>query len=267
MLGLFRKRATQPAVEHHVPEGKRVYAIGDIHGRLDLLDSLIERIDADDAERGSAPGGTDWIFLGDLVDRGQDSAGVVERLRTLSAERGNMRFLTGNHEEVMLLALEGKRDSLRLFDRIGGHQTMLSYGISEHELASLDYDALHDRLVAAVPQSHRQFLESFEDLIAVGDYAFVHAGVHPANALDAQRQSDLRWIRSKFLDHPKDFGKMIVHGHTISDDVEWRDNRIGIDTGAFATGRLTALGLEGGDRWIVQTWPEDAGKSAALQVA
>ncbi|MEP9403201.1 metallophosphoesterase family protein [Sphingomonas sp. VNH70] len=240
--------ATPPAA---LPDGQRLYAIGDVHGMRAELDRLLERIEADDAGRGAAA--RTIVFLGDLIDRGPDSAGVVERCRTLAIPGVEARFLMGNHEEVMLAALEGDREALRLFARIGGRETILSYGVSETDYERADFDELHALMVAAVPESHRRFLESTENYVVAGDYAFVHAGIRPNIPLERQRPGDLRWMRNPFLDHPRPHDKMMVHGHTVTEEPEFRSNRIGIDTGAYRSGVLTALGLERCDRWIVQS--------------
>lgn len=231
--------------------GSRIYAIGDIHGCRAELDRLLTMIDADDATRGAAE--TELIFLGDLVDRGPDSAGVVARLIELAHARPRVRFLKGNHEEMFLHALGGAKDALRMFCRVGGKETVLSYGIGRAEYDSLDYPQLAERMAALVPPAHRAFLEGFEDMIVSGDYAFVHAGVRPEVPLDEQKPSDLRWIRESFLDYRGTYPKMIVHGHTITPDVDRRPNRIGVDTGAYASGRLTALGIEDHQTWILTT--------------
>ena len=232
-----------------IPEGQRVYAVGDVHGCLGLLDNLVAQIEGDDRARDNTQ--TQIIFLGDLIDRGPDSAGVVERLIGLAEARGNVRFILGNHEEIFLRVLDGDIESLRPFVRIGGRETILSYGVSERDYERTDYDELLALIQARVPQQHIDFLKSFEDRIEVGDYVFVHAGLRPGVAIETQRRADMRWIRSSFLDSDWDFGKLVVHGHSISDAVVVRANRIGIDTGAFASGRLTALGLEGFDRWYL----------------
>jgi serine/threonine protein phosphatase 1 len=234
-----------------VPAGTRVYAIGDIHGRRDLLDQLLFRIEADAKARGSAD--TQIIFLGDLVDRGPDSAGVVQRALELKQTGRPVRFLMGNHEEVFLKALSGSLEALRFFVKIGGRATILSYGLEEAAYNRLHFEELLPELIARVPAEHVAFLKDFEDRIAIGDYLFVHAGIRPRVPLEEQVGGDLRWIRSEFLDFRGDHGAVVVHGHTITDDVEERSNRIGIDTGAFASGRLTALGLERGDRWYLAT--------------
>lgn len=250
VLKLLR-RAIEPAPPAaQVPDGLRVYAIGDIHGRLDLLDQLLFRIDADERTRESAR--SELIFLGDLVDRGPDSAGVVQRALEISRLRPS-RFLMGNHEEVFLKALDGSLEALRFFVKIGGRATILSYGVDRAGYDALEFEELLEELIERVPAEHVAFLRSFENQIAIGDYLFVHAGIRPRVALEEQSGGDLRWIRSEFLDYRGTHGPIVVHGHTICDEVEERSNRIGIDTGAFASGRLTALGLEGSERWYLAT--------------
>ena len=233
-----------------VPDGLRVYAIGDIHGRLDLLDRLLGMIDADDSQR--PPARSELIFLGDLVDRGPDSVGVIERAMALR-ETWNVRFLMGNHEEVFLRAVGGDLRALRFLVRIGGRETLLSYGISDEEYRRVDYDGLLALLREKVPEAHIAFLSAFENWIELGDYLFVHAGLRPGVAVEEQKTSDLCWIREDFLSHRESFGKMVVHGHSITEDIDERPNRIGIDTGAFASGRLTAIALEGDRRWYLST--------------
>jgi serine/threonine protein phosphatase 1 len=234
-----------------VPEGERIYAIGDVHGRLDCLDALIARMAADDA--GRPPANTTYVFLGDLVDRGPDSKGVVERLLQFSRSGRPCRFIKGNHESVFVDAAEGDAKGARMLVRMGGRSTMLSYGISEADYDALDYPELAARLAELVPHEHRAFLSAFEMYAVYGDYLFVHAGIRPGVPLEEQRIEDLCWIRQPFLNHRRSFGPMVVHGHTVTEEVEERSNRIGIDTGAFASGRLTALGLEGETRWFLTT--------------
>jgi len=247
---MVSRRAPRQA---RVPDDRLVYAVGDIHGRRDLLDELLSRIEADQARR--APAETLVIFLGDLIDRGPDSRGVVERLIDYAAGPVACRFLMGNHEEVFLKALRGDLRALRFLIRIGGRETILSYGIDEEEYRALDFAELMASLQARVPQSHVDFLAGFERWVEEGDYLFVHAGIRPGVPLEAQKDSDLRWIRDDFLRHREDFGRIVVHGHSISDDADLRPNRIGIDTGAFASGKLTAIALQGGERWFLSTGP------------
>jgi serine/threonine protein phosphatase 1 len=244
-------RRTLPPAER-VPDGIRVYAIGDIHGRLDLLDTLLADIAMDNLARGNGIE-TRYIFLGDLIDRGPESRGVVDRLLAFSRSGANVRFLMGNHEQVFLRAIQGDKKALRFLGRIGGRETLNSYGITDEDYKTLCTDELAARVAALVPPAHVAFLSGFEDMIALGDYLFVHAGVRPGVGLEEQSQSDLYWIRDEFLSHRDSFGPIVVHGHSITDDVDLRTNRIGIDTGAFASGRLTALGLEGEERWFLST--------------
>lgn len=247
---LFPRRRPEP-IQAALPAGRRIYAIGDIHGRLDLLDALLAQIDKDDAARGGAQ--TGLIFLGDLVDRGADSAGVVARVRTLCAERPDTRCLAGNHEEIFLGALDGNGDMIRLLLRAGGFETLVSYGLDPHAIDQASVAELAEMMDKAVPPADIAFLRGLDDVLIEGDYLFVHAGIRPGVALDQQSTNDLRWIRQPFLDFAGNHGKLVVHGHTITDDVDERANRIGIDTGAYRTGRLTALGLEGQHRWYLNT--------------
>lgn len=233
------------------PSGERAYAIGDIHGRLDLLDRLLRAIEAD--LRGRPPCKTMLVFLGDLIDRGPNSSGVVERLRTLRMDGVVTHFLAGNHEEVLLRLLEGELGLLANWLTFGGAECLASYGVNATELTECDESSALARVKQAIPEAHASFIESFVDTLDFGDYLFVHAGIRPGVDLSRQARADLRWIRSPFLEDEHDHGRVIVHGHTISDAVEWRSNRIGIDTGAYRSGILTALGLEGEERWLLDT--------------
>lgn len=171
----------------------------------------------------------------------------------MKAAGANIRLLLGNHEEVFLTALAGDEKALRFFNRIGGRETILSYGISADDYNNLDYPELLTLLTARVPAEHRAFIEGFEDLIVLGDYAFVHAGIRPGTPLGLQRAKDLRWIRGDFIEFEDNLEKIVVHGHTITDEVVQLEHRIGLDTGAFASGKLTAMGFEGAERWVLQT--------------
>lgn len=248
---LLRARRASAPPAAAVPDGERVYAIGDVHGCADLLDQLLGRIAEDDAARG--PARTILVFLGDLVDRGPASAAVIERLRLLAEERADTHFLLGNHEEVFLEALKGEPKALRMFCRIGGRETIMSYGVDAADYDRMDYEELHAAMQVRVPAEHRAFLDRFEDMVIVGDYVFVHAGIRPGTDLADQRTSDLRWIRNPFLSHDRPLEKIVVHGHTISEELDVQPHRIGVDTGAYETGRLTALGLQGTERWTLQT--------------
>ncbi len=248
---LRRKKSSRPIDSATVPEGRRVYAIGDIHGRNDLLQQLLDQIVEDDAKRGDIE--SEIIFLGDLVDRGPDSAGVIETAMQAQESLGNVRFLMGNHEEVYLTAATGEEKAVRFFNRIGGRETILSYEISMKEYMDLDMPQLAERIPDLFPRKHVDFIAGFEDQITIGDYAFVHAGIRPGVPLAEQRKKDLRWIREDFLSSSENHEKVIVYGHTINDDVVEAGTRIGIDTGAYYSNKLTALALEGSDRWYLDT--------------
>jgi serine/threonine protein phosphatase 1 len=251
LLDFFRPRRQQ-APAARLPEGMRVYAIGDVHGRRDLLDRLLARIDEDAAARGPATD-TRLVLLGDLIDRGPESAAVVERVLELGAARAGVHLLGGNHEEMLLAALDGDDRVVRAFCRAGGRETLLSYGLDAAAYDSMDYEEIAAVMPALVPALHQAVLADAETLLVLGDYAFAHAGVRPGVALAEQSVRDLRWIRDPFLGHRGTLEKVVVHGHTVRPEVEFRQHRIGIDTGAWHTGRLTALGLEGAERWILQT--------------
>lgn len=231
-----------------VPPHTRYYVIGDIHGRLDLYEAMIGAIEYDAA--GASGTEIRIILLGDLVDRGPDSAGVLARTRAWQTQR-NVRVLAGNHEEMFLKSFT-RPEALRHFVKHGGRETLLSFGFSTKQLRNLDIDELFALLPRLIPQSERDYIAAFEDIIIAGDYAFVHAGIDPERPINEQKRSDLLWIRERFLSHSGPLPKVIVHGHTIFDRVMDCGNRIGIDTGAFRSGVLTALVLEGGQRRVMQ---------------
>lgn len=238
---------TQPAG----PRGHRAYVVGDVHGRLDLLNDLLDKIEQDVSRRRRLR--TSIVFLGDLIDRGPDSAGVVERLRVYRPPFAKPMFLMGNHEEVMLRVLAGDADLLRSWLRFGGTECAKSYGLDPKELKRMPPAAALQAVRAAVPENHVDFLRSFGDTVSFGGYLFVHAGIRPGVRLPDQLQKDLRWIRDPFLEDESDHGWVVVHGHTITEQVEVRSNRIGVDTGAYRSGVLTAVALERYDRWFLRT--------------
>jgi serine/threonine protein phosphatase 1 len=267
MLKSIRRLFQRGEIAHPraaVPAGQRVYAVGDIHGRLDLFDALIAAIETDDAASG--PAETTVILLGDLVDRGPDSAGVVARAREWQGRR-TVRILAGNHEEMFLESFE-KTTMLKHFLRFGGKETVLSYGIDPRAYMQASIEEVQAMMHAAVPAEERAFLASFEDMIAIGDYLFVHAGIAPEVPIEEQRRQDLRWIREPFLSHAAPHGAVVVHGHTITDEPQDCGNRIGIDTGAYNSGRLTTLVLEGESRrYLVATDDGGASTTAARELA
>jgi serine/threonine protein phosphatase 1 len=231
-----------------VPAGTRYYVIGDIHGRLDLFNAMIVAINRDAAASQHVE--TQIILLGDLVDRGPDSAGVLARTRQWQ-QKHNVRVLSGNHEEMFLQSFT-RPEALRHFLKHGGRETLMSYGLPEKELRNLKVEEIFELLPKLVPQSERDYIAGFEEIITAGDYAFVHAGIDPARPIDEQHRSDLLWIRDRFLNHSGALPKVIVHGHTIFERVMDCGNRIGIDTGAFRSGVLSALVLEGDQRRVIQ---------------
>ena len=248
-LSLFTRKLPPPPVRA-LPPSERIYAIGDIHGRSDCLDTLIAAIDADDAARG--PARTTVVFLGDLTDRGPDSKGVIERLIGYEKTRRCV-FLMGNHEEVLINAWEGDDSSTRLFHRIGGRATMLSYGMNAVDYDTADIAELTALIGDHVPMAHIAFLRRFEDYHRAGDYLFVHAGIKPGVEIERQSPIDMRWIRDKFLDDTREHGALVVHGHSIAPGVDENPNRVGIDTGAYDSGVLTAIGIEGTQRWYLSS--------------
>jgi serine/threonine protein phosphatase 1 len=256
-MGLLRKLSLGLFGEEDRPRGKagaRAYAVGDIHGRLDLLEALLLRLEEDIAARRHKR--TYIVFLGDLIDRGPDSAGVVERLRTWRPRHGRPVFLAGNHEEVLLRILGGDASILPDWLRFGGAECARSYGIDVDALRRMEDDAAIEAIRAKVPRAHREFLAHFADTFRFGDYLFVHAGIRPGLAIEDQDPHDLRWIREPFLGDAKEHGFVVVHGHTIVAEVDERPNRIAIDTGAYHSGMLTALGVEETERWLIATGKE-----------
>jgi serine/threonine protein phosphatase 1 len=240
----FLPRSDELRVEGRLPslpKGLRVYAIGDIHGRLDLLDRLLSDI-AEDITRFPTMRPI-YVFLGDYIDRGHSSRETIDRLIEHSVAHECI-FLKGNHELIAVACLSD-RAKIDQWLRLGGMETLASYGVAP-ELFANRRQAAGTQLAFhnALPPAHFRFFASLQESFSCGDYFFVHAGAKPQVPLSRQRESDLLWIRGEFLSSAYDFGKIIVHGHTPALDIEVRPNRINIDTGAFATGRLTCLVLE-----------------------
>ena len=222
-----------------ISDGRILYAIGDIHGRADCLQRAHRLIDVDRQLVGHGRPSTE-IYLGDYIDRGPSSKRVVDLLIARRQSTATI-FLRGNHEIMMTGVLEGQMslDSWRPF---GGTATLLSYGFTRDEQR-------HDgrwteAMQARIAPAHRAFFAELTDYHQHENYCFVHAGVRPDCALAAQSPDDLAWIRNDFLNHRGDFGFVVVHGHTPVDDIDFRGNRINIDTGAYNTGRLTVLKID-----------------------
>ena len=232
--------------------GKRVYAVGDVHGRHDLLLGLLEAIEDDIANR--PPTDVSLVFLGDLIDRGPQSREVIEHLLDEPPRFAHCHYIRGNHEEMFVRALSGEPRLLPKWLANGGFDCVRSYGVEVGGLIGLCADELETRLLGRIPQRHVRWMDGFADTIRFGDYLFVHAGVRPGTPIEQQDGRDLRWIRDGFLDDATDHGCVVVHGHTITakPEPEWRPNRIGLDTGAYRTGVLTALAIEDDQQWFLQ---------------
>ena len=229
-----------------VPEGIRLYAVGDIHGRADLLGTLLQKIEADAA--GAAAPDQRLVFLGDYVDRWPLVPKVIDILLDRLPAGFAGTFLRGNHEQMMIDFLADP-DTLYGWVGNGGDATLAGYGVEW----TYDPETVRARLLQRLPQRHQAFLNALSLSHTVGDYFFVHAGVRPGVPLDRQSPRDMMWVRDVFLRSDAAFGKTVVHGHTIVDRPEIRPNRIGIDTGAVVTGRLTCLVLQGRDRQLLST--------------
>jgi serine/threonine protein phosphatase 1 len=231
-----------------IPDGVRIYAIGDIHGRVDLLDQVLTRIDvhlASDPIHQPIQ-----VFLGDYVDRGPDSRSVLDRLINRSRNHATV-FLKGNHE-VFFTDFLNDPVILDEWRKYGGLETLMSYGLMPSTMTSINqHEELAAELERVLPPSHRDFLLALKTFYVCGDYYFVHAGIRPGIALNLQREDDLLWIRNEFLRHEEHFDKIIVHGHTPVLQPEIHPNRINIDTGAYATGILTCLMLEADKRIFI----------------
>jgi serine/threonine protein phosphatase 1 len=240
MVGFLRSRRI--AKKPRLPDGTRIYAMGDIHGRADLLQEMLTVIDADIA-RNPADHPIE-VFLGDYIDRGPSSDQTVDLLIERAQSRKTV-FLKGNHEAFLLEVL---RDPRKLEDwrQFGGLQTLMSYGIQPPLNPNVaEQNNLIQSLRETMPKSHLKFFESLRPSFTCGDFFFVHAGVRPGIPLREQQENDLLWIRNEFLDSDENFGKFIVHGHTPVLKPDIRPNRINIDTGAYATGNLTLLTIQG----------------------
>lgn len=251
---------TDPQIGPQIPDGTRVYAIGDVHGRADLLGRLLKKI-ADDAGKnsgknsGKTPGKEPknvLVMLGDLVDRGPSSQGVLELLSNglpgKIAKEFEVVMIRGNHEVMMMDFIRGAEDAYDWLGN-GGMETLESYGIEPHER---DIDELGVEFKQKLPKGHLELLRKMKLKHRIGDYLFVHAGIRPGVPLKDQDKDDLVWIRHSFLGSKMDFGFVVVHGHSIRKEPEIRPNRIGIDTGAWISGRLTALVLEGHGRRFIE---------------
>lgn len=253
MFSRIAKRLGRGKNASCVPDGHRYYVVGDIHGRIDLLRQLHAMILTDHDAAAPSISAT-VVFLGDYVDRGNDSKQVVEFLCQKPFDDFQHIFLLGNHEQAFIDFMGNPEVGGDWF-RFGGIATALSYGAIElnEDPHPLQYGQIRDNLERNVPTHHLEFLQELNFSYEAGDYLFVHAGVYPGIPLEKQSRDDLIWIRDEFLKSRHDHGKIIVHGHSITQKPDNRKNRIGIDTGAYASNILTCLVLEGSSRRFLQT--------------
>lgn len=236
------------------PAGTALYVIGDIHGRCDLLE-LIQRGIAIDAGMRRAPRKV-IVYLGDYLSRGTDSRRVVDRVRGWQLEGCEIVTLKGNHEDLALRYLGGELQAGRHWFDHGGLDALAHYGVEAADRSARDdqtMESLRMRFADVVPAQHLAFFRSLKVSHREGGYYFVHAGIRPGVSLEAQNDHDQMWIRKRFLESDQDHGATVVHGHSITPEPEVRQNRIGIDTGAYASGVLTCLVLDGGERAFLQS--------------
>ena len=250
---LFGPRQRVTVDNAQVPEGVRIYAVGDIHGRNDLLRRLHARI-VKDAQSASANLRRVVIYLGDYVDRGLHSREVVDMLLDDPLPGFEAYYLKGNHDQQLLDFLASPASGANWM-RYGGDATLYSYGIRfpKDQPRELHLKLMSEQLREVIPPRHLDFFQSLKLIFEAGDYLFVHAGIHPEKRMDEQTADDMLWIREEFLESDADLGKVVVHGHSVTDLPEVRDNRIGVDTGAVFSNRLSCLVLEGSRRRFLST--------------
>ena len=221
----------------------RVDAIGDVHGRADLLERLLDKIEADIS---GVEGKAHLVFLGDYIDRGLQSRQVIEILLSNRLEPFETHFLKGNHEDALLSFLSDPGFGPK-WAAYGGRETLVSYGVRPPRSLSLnsEWEKAHDAFLKAIPNVHQKFLMTLPTSVRIGGYGFAHAGLRPGKTFADQSDEDLMWIRDEFLGGKSTFDVMVVHGHTPVDQPHSDHRRINVDTGAYFTGRLTAAKLTG----------------------
>ncbi|MEM0985504.1 MAG: metallophosphoesterase [Pseudomonadota bacterium] len=252
---MLKPKGPEPILKPAGPPGKRAYAIGDIHGRYDLLEALLWAIRKDASERRTID--TYLVSLGDLIDRGPESNRVMEAFVRPQSGFTSTNVLMGNHEEMLLRGLTGETNLLQGWLDHGGYACAESYGVNAAYLRGQSADIQFDALSAAIPDSHLTVLQSTLESIRFGDYLFAHAGIRPGVDLDQQSARDLRWIRKDFLESDAALGCVVIHGHTVTETVTERSNRIGLDTGAYKTGLLTAIMIEETERAYIKAYEVD----------
>jgi serine/threonine protein phosphatase 1 len=243
-----RTTASRPSTE-----GQTIYAVGDIHGRLDLLQVLLAQIEAD-AASSTACGKSLLIFVGDYIDRGPASKGVIDRIiDTRRSRTFEVRCLMGNHERTLLDFLNDAAIG-PIWATHGGIETLVDYGVSAPPIGagSDAWAKARGAFEAQLPRRHLEFLSSLKSYTVCGDFLFVHAGVRHGVPLGEQTERDLLTIRQDFLTKKTPFEKVVVHGHTPVEAAYSGPHRINIDTGAYATGVLTAVRLLGDQRGFLR---------------
>lgn len=261
MAGRIRRKFKLPSTA----PGERIYAVGDLHGRLDLLQALLKQLEVDAAERDAAS--TTLLFLGDVIDRGPQSRQLVELIRRSQSNGECVVLLCGNHEELLLASAAGNAMAQNVWLANGGDATLRSFGIAPELFTANSPQDRSTMIRQHVGDDVLAWLRSLPLCYRSGDYYFCHAGVRPGVSLDAQERADLLWIREEFLVSKAWHGAIVVHGHSEADAVEEIHNRINIDTGAYRTDILTSIGLEGTNRWFISTEEALAGPRAFREAA
>ena len=250
-MRLWESRPKRKDIGPRGSPDKRLYAIGDVHGCYAEMVRLLEMIERDNSVRERRA--CHIVFLGDLIDRGPGSAQVLQYLRERPPSFARLHFIKGNHEEMMVRCLSGEPQLIPAWLKHGGNTCAMSYGVDPSILADSDPVRLEHTLLSHIPQQDIDFLGGFVDQVRFGDFLLVHAGIRPGIPIEAQSGRDLRWIRAEFLNSDARHEAMIVHGHTITEGVVKRPNRIGLDTGAYRTGILSALRIEDHETAVLMT--------------
>lgn len=234
-----------------LPDGDVVYAIGDVHGRADLLSKLLDKIETDSASFEKPPS---IVFLGDYIDRGLQSRQVIDTLLSDRLDSFESYYLKGNHEDALLSFLSDPSFGPK-WAAYGGRETLVSYGVRPPRSLSfnIEWEEVHDAFLKAIPNTHQALLRSMPTSVQIGGYGFAHAGLRPGKKFAEQNDHDLMWIRDEFLNENGTFDVMVVHGHTPVDQPHNDHRRINVDTGAYFTGRLTAAKLTGNDVAFIAT--------------
>lgn len=247
LSGLLRRANIAPATA----QGERIYAVGDIHGRLDLFQTLMKRLQHDVEARDDCS--TRIVLLGDVVDRGPHARQLLSVIQQTQRLSDKVIMLCGNHEDMLLASADGDEEAQNAWLDYGGDATLRSYGLDPIEFILASAQARSEIVNQLIGQDTLHWLRSLPAFYRSGDYFFCHAGVRPGTPLSMQQREDLLWIRKAFLRSRRSHGAVIVHGHSETDQIEVRPNRINVDTAAYRSEVLTAAGLQGTSRWFVST--------------